>query len=192
MALPERDRLSWSRKELKARIAMCFGGRVAEEMVFGFENVTTGASDDIRQATEMSRKMVTEWGFSQKLGPLRYTDNQEEVFLGHSVTQHKNLSDATAQLIDEEVRRLVEEGEAFARKVLVEHLDQLEVITAGLLEYETLSREDIDALLRGEPVVRNGTTYEPPRPKDPPRRTSVPSSGVSGSGVGDPEPQPGA
>ena len=194
MALPERDRLSWSRKELKARIAMCFGGRVAEELIFGAENITTGASDDIRQATEMARKMVTEWGFSNKLGPLRYTDNQEEVFLGHSVTQHKSVSDATAQLIDEEIRFTVEEGEAFAREVLSARLDQLEVVTNGLLEYETLSREEILALLRGEAVVRNGSSYEPPKPKEPPRRSSVPSSETPKDQPGGftPEPQPGA
>ena len=192
MSLPERDRYGYSAKELKARIAMCFGGRVAEELTFGVENITTGASDDIRQATEMSRKMVTEWGFSAKLGPLRYTDNQEEVFLGHSVTQHKNLSDATAQLIDEEVRRLVEEGESFARQVLSAHSEQLETVAKGLLEYETLSREEIEALLRGEPVVRNGSSYEPPKPKEPPRRSSVPTTQPGGGFSPGPEPQPGA
>ena len=189
MALPERDRYGYSKKELKARIAMCFGGRVAEEMVFGLDNITTGASEDIRQATDMSRRMVTEWGFSDKLGPLRYTENQEEVFLGHSVTQHKNVSDSTNRVIDEEVRSFVEEGQGTARRIITEFRDQLEIIAKGLLEFETLSRDDIDTLMRGEPLVRETGTYEPPpRPKDPSVRSSVPSSG-GGFGPG-PEPLP--
>ncbi len=196
MSLPERDRYSLSLRQIKSMIASLFGGRVAEEMIFGHDAVTTGASNDIQRATELSRKMVTEYGFSEKLGPLRYNDNQEEIFLGHSVTQHKNVSDSTTKLIDDEVRRFVDEGEATARRILTDHIDQLETIAKGLLEYETLSREEIDALLRGEPVVRNGNSFEPPRPKEPPpRRTSVPSSGVPGSGgtiAPDPEPQPGS
>ena len=194
MSLPERDRYSLSLGQLKAMIASLFGGRVAEDMIFGAEAVTTGSSNDIMRATDLSRKLVTEYGFSEKLGPLRYTDNQEEVFLGHSVTQHKNVSDETARMIDIEVRRFVEEGEACARKILTEYVDQLEIIAKGLLEYETLSREEIDALLRGEAVIRNGTVYEPPKPKDPPRRTSVPTTAPKeqpGGGLG-PEPQPGA
>ncbi|MGE5505531.1 MAG: ATP-dependent zinc metalloprotease FtsH [Actinomycetota bacterium] len=194
MALPERDRLSHSVGQLKAMIASLFGGRVAEDIVFGGDNVTTGASNDIQRATDLARKMVTEFGFSQKLGPLRYNENQEEVFLGHSVTQHKNMSDATARLIDEEIRRFVEEGEGTARRILTERLADLEVIAKGLLEYETLSREEIEALLRGEVVVRNGGAEI--RAKDPPpppsRRSSVPSAGpTEHPGLG-PEPQPGS
>ena len=196
MALPERDRLSVSRAQIKAMIASFFGGRVAEEMIFGDDAVTTGASDDIRRATDLSRKMVTEFGFSDKLGPLRYTDNQEEVFLGHSVTQHKNVSDSTNKMIDEEIRRFVEEGETTARNILTEHKDQLEIIARGLLEYETLSRDEIDSLLRGEGIVRNGGDYEPPQPTEPPRRTSVPTSGgnneQSSGFTSGPEPQPGS
>ncbi|MBI5163418.1 MAG: ATP-dependent metallopeptidase FtsH/Yme1/Tma family protein [Magnetospirillum sp.] len=192
MALPERDRLSLSRGQLKAMIASLFGGRVAEELVFGGDSVTTGASNDIQRATDLSRRMVTEFGFSDKLGPLRYNDNSEEVFLGHSVTQHKNISETTATIIDTEVRRFVEEGETTARNILTEHLDQLEIIAKGLLEYETLSRDEIDALLRGEAIVRNGSTYEPPKPREPGRRSSVPSSGPKEQpgGLG-PEPLPG-
>ena len=180
MSLPERDRLSLSLTQLRAMIASLFGGRVAEEMVFGKDAVTTGASSDIQRATDLSRKMVTEFGFSDKLGPLRYTDNQEEIFLGHSVTQHKNVSDATNQVIDDEIRRFVEEGEATARAILTEHFDQLGMIAEALLEYETLSRDDIDTLLRGEPIVRNLNAYDPPpsKPKEPPTvRSSVPSAG---------------
>jgi cell division protease FtsH len=154
--------------------------------------VTTGASDDIRRATDIARKMVTEYGFSDKLGPLRYTDNQGEVFLGYSVTQQKNVSDATARLIDEEVRAFVEDGETLARQIITEHRDQLEIIAQGLLEHETLSRDEIEALLRGETIDK---TEKAPRPRDPGRRTSVPSSGSDRRpprGYGEPTPQPGA
>src|SRR5258708_23028930 len=122
MWLPERDKYSLSKDELRAQIASLFGGRVAEELVFGTDKVTTGASDDIRRATDLARRMVTEYGFSDKLGPLRYSENEEEVFLGHSVTQRKNMSDATAKLIAEEIRRIVEEGAHAERRILTEHL----------------------------------------------------------------------
>ena len=192
MFLPERDKYSMSRHELRAQIASLFGGRVAEELVFGTDKVTTGASDDIRRATDIARKMVTEYGFSDKLGPLRYTDNSGEVFLGHSVTQTKNVSDATARVIDEEVRAFVEEGEITANKIIVEHRDQLEIIAQGLLEHETLSREEIEALLRGETIDK---TEKQTRPRDPGRRSSVPSSGDARRNPPfgqEPTPQPGA
>ena len=190
MSLPERDRYSLSLRQIKAMIAAFFGGRVAEEMIFGLDAVTTGASNDIQRATELSRKLVTEYGFSEKLGPLRYNDNQEEIFLGHSVTQHKSVSEATSALIDSEVRRFVEEGENTARDILAKYRAELEIIAKGLLEYETLSKDDIDSLIRGEPVVRGDGDF---RPKDAPRRSSVPSSGpATGRGSFGPEPQPGA
>ncbi len=193
MFLPERDKYSMSKIELQAQLASLFGGRVAEEMTFGMDRVTTGASDDIRRATDIARKMVTEYGFSEKLGPLRYTDNQGEVFLGHSVTQTKNVSDATAGLIDEEVRKFVEAGEATARKILEDHRPQLEIIAQGLLEHETLSREEIEGLLRGEKIDKE---KNPPRPREPGRRSSVPPSGVQAGGRPpfgqEPTPQPGA
>ncbi|TAN73702.1 MAG: ATP-dependent zinc metalloprotease FtsH, partial [Magnetospirillum sp.] len=190
MSLPERDRYSLSLRQIKAMIAAFFGGRVAEEMIFGLDSVTTGASNDIQRATELSRKLVTEFGFSEKLGPLRYNDNQEEIFLGHSVTQHKSVSEATSALIDSEVRRFVEEGENTARDILAKYRAELEIIARGLLEYETLSRDDIDALTRGEVITRgdNGDS----RSKEAPRRSSVPTSGPAGRGSFGPEPQPGA
>jgi len=172
-----------------------FGGRIAEELIFGAENVTTGASNDIQQATNLARRMVTEWGMSDKLGPLKYSDNEEEVFLGHSVTQRKNVSDATAKLIDEEIRRIIDEGETLARRILTEQLDDLHKIAAALLEYETLSGEEVKALLRGEPVRRPDDSTTPPR-----SRSSVPTSGspvrdqpTKGPPPGfEPEPQPGS
>lgn len=194
MFLPERDKYSQSQMELKAMIASLFGGRVAEEMKFGSDHITTGASDDLKRATGIARSMVTEWGFSEKLGPLRYNADQEEVFLGHSVSQQKNVSDATAEIIDQEVRRFVEEGEQTARRILDEYKGDLEIIAHGLLEYETLSRQEIEALLRGETIDKNDKPTTRPRP--PGRRTSVPTTDEGGEekdeeGLGpEPEPQP--
>jgi cell division protease FtsH len=193
MSLPEKDRYGYAKQELESNIAMAFGGRVAEEMIFGPENVTTGAASDIHQATNLARRMVTEWGMSAKLGPLRYSENEEEVFLGHSVTQRKNVSDATAKIIDEEIRTIVEAGEAFARKVLEDHKDDLHTLAKALLEYETLSGDEIRVLLDGGTIARESD--EPP--PDTGTRSSVPSSGHKARPAGEsegpginPEPQP--
>jgi cell division protease FtsH len=174
MSLPERDRYSYSKLELESKLAVMFGGRIAEELVFGPENVTTGAGNDIKQATEIARRMVTEFGFSSELGPLRYTDNQEEIFLGHSVTQQQHLSDATARMIDKEIRGLIDTAEKTAERILRERCDDLNVIAESLLEYETLSGEEVKALLRGEAVVRTTPSSDI---HDSGRKTSVPSSG---------------
>jgi cell division protease FtsH len=193
MSLPERDRYTYSLYELKAKIAMMFGGRIAEELIFGKDHVTTGAGNDIKEATNLARRMITEYGFSEKLGPLRYEDNQEEVFLGHSVSQHKNVADATAKVIDDEIRALVEEGERRARAVLTKHLDDLHVVARGLLEYETLSAKEVNQLLAGEGIDRSELD-EPTATTGP--RSSVPTSGHQPgrkdrpSGGLEPEPQP--
>jgi cell division protease FtsH len=193
MRLPEGDRISLSRAKLEADLAVAMGGRVAEEIIFGIDRVTTGASSDIKMATDIARRMVTEWGMSEKLGPLLYGEPSQEVFLGHSVTQHKNMSDATAAEVDSEVRRIVDTAYATARQVLTENLDQLHTLGKGLLEYETLSGEEINALLRGEPIIRTDKQDTPPPPKQPTpgRRASVPTSGSKDSGGFEPEPQPG-
>jgi cell division protease FtsH len=194
MNLPETDRLSIRRNEIEAKLAMTFGGRVAEQLIYGDDNVTTGAGNDIQQATRLARAMVTEYGMSDKLGPLRYSDNEEEIFLGHSVTQRKNVSDATARIIDEEVRRIIEEAESKAREVLTEHLDDLKGITEALLEYETLSGDEVRQLLKGEAIERPETS-EPP--EDTSGTSSVPSSAKGrhrddSDGGMEPEPQPGS
>jgi cell division protease FtsH len=194
MNLPERDRYSMSYKELTARLAMTFGGRMAEELIYGPDNVTTGAANDIQQATSMARAMVTEWGMSDKLGRLRYVDNQEEVFLGHSIARSQTISGATAKMIDEEIRRLIEEAEDKAREVLSTHLDDLHNVTKALLEYETLTGEEVQAVIDGDEIHR----AEPGDSEgDSGRRSSVPSSGKPAKGPGtdapggmDPEPQP--
>jgi cell division protease FtsH len=186
MALPEKDRYSYTKGWMESRIAMCFGGRIAEQLIYGESHLNSGAADDIRQATSMARRMVTEFGMSEKLGPLRYSENEEEVFLGHSVTQRKNVSDETAKLIDQEVRRIVEEGEIKAREILAKNIDGLHVVAKALLEYETLSGDEVQALLRGE-KIRQSTGEDKPKP-----RSSVPTAGatVRPSGL-DPRPQPG-
>ena len=150
MNLPERDRYNINKKEMMARIAMMFGGRVAEEIVFGKENITSGASNDIMQATSAARSMVTEWGMSDQLGPLRYSEDEQEIFLGHSITQRKNVSDATARLIDEEVRRIVDEGEQTARKTLTKHKKELRLLSEALLERETLTGEEARLVIGGK------------------------------------------
>jgi cell division protease FtsH len=184
MSLPERDKLSYSMNWCRSKIAMCFGGRIAEQLIYGHEHLNTGASDDIRQATNLARKMVTEYGMSEKLGPLRYSENEEEVFLGHSVTQRKNISDATAKIIDEEIRRLVEEGENKAREILSAHIEDLHKLAKALLEYEMLSLDEVKKVLRGE-VVERPTIDEPPRTGPTPagkrpHRGSVPTSRPGG------------
>jgi cell division protease FtsH len=177
MRLPEGDRLSVAVEKLKADLAVAMGGRVAEEIIFGAEKVTTGASSDIKMATSMARRMVTEWGMSDKLGPLHYGSEQEEVFLGYSMGHQKTISDDTAGIIDAEVRRIVEEGYERARKVLKENLADLHKLAKALLEYELLSGEEIKAVLRGEPIIRDETD-DTPQDKKP--KSSVPSGGGIG------------
>lgn len=181
MQLPERDQLSMSLQQMNSRLAVLMGGRVAEEMIFGKEKVTSGAASDIQQATKLARAMVTQFGFSEELGTVLYGDNQEEVFLGHSVARQQNISEQTSQKIDAEVRRLVEEGLSEATRILREKHDDLEALAQGLLEYETLSGVEINNLLKGEPPVRENMDDEPPR------SSAVPSAGGSKEKKGDGE-----
>jgi len=196
MRLPEGDRISMSRAKLEADLVVAMGGRVAEELIFGHGKVTTGASSDIKMATNIARKMVTEWGMSDKLGPLMYAEDQEEVFLGHSVARHKNMSDETAHTVDEEIRRIVDTAYEHAHKLLSDNREQLESLAQGLLEYETLNGDEIGILLRGESIHRDEPHDTGTTPPQRGRRASVPTtSGGDRSGGKpsiDPEPQPGA
>ncbi|MBZ0209581.1 MAG: ATP-dependent zinc metalloprotease FtsH [Hyphomicrobium sp.] len=190
MNLPERDKLSYSKQWCEARIAMSFGGRCAEQAVYGKDHLNTGASSDIMQATDLARRMVTEWGMSDKLGPLRYNENQQEVFLGHAITQRQNMSEDTARLIDQEIRRIVTEGENQARQVIAESRRDLEAITQALMEYETISGDEVQALMRGEKIVRKS---DDEGPKDQ-VGSAVPSAGgrfrpTGGTGPMEPQPQ---
>jgi len=189
MQLPEGDRYSMSYKWMICRLAIMMGGRVAEELTFGKENITSGASSDIQQATKLARAMVTQWGFSDQLGQVMYGENQQEVFLGHSVTQSKNISESTAQKIDNEVRRLIDEAYTAARKILTEHHDGFVTLAEGLLEYETLSGDEIKALIRGEKPARDMGDDTPAS-----RGSSVPKTGTRKDGTSEAEggfePQP--
>ncbi|GAB0150046.1 ATP-dependent zinc metalloprotease FtsH [Marichromatium sp. AB32] len=167
--LPEDDRFSYSRQRLESSISSLFGGRVAEELVFGTESVTTGAQNDIQRATEIARNMVTKWGLSDRLGPLTYGEDEQEVFLGHSVTQHKNVSDETSHLIDEEIRDVIERNYARAREILETHRDKLEAMTAALMKFETIDSGQIDDIMSGRPPrpPRDWEDDQPQRPTGP-------------------------
>jgi cell division protease FtsH len=194
MSLPERDKLSYSKEWCEGKIAMAFGGRVAEQLVYGKEHLNTGASSDITQATGIARKMVTEWGMSESLGPLLYSENQQEVFLGHSVTQTKNMSEDTAKLIDLEVRRIVMQGYQVAWDVLSTHRKDLEAITQALMEYETISGEEVKALMRGDRIVRPSDDDETKGPIGsavPIAGRTPPRPNREEPGAGSMEPQPG-
>ncbi|MGA0099311.1 MAG: ATP-dependent metallopeptidase FtsH/Yme1/Tma family protein, partial [Steroidobacteraceae bacterium] len=149
MFLPEADRYSTSKRRLESRIATLFGGRVAEEIVFGAEAVTTGASNDIERATELARNMVTKWGLSERLGTLTYAEDDGEVFLGRSVTQHKQVGDKTRDVIDEEIRRLIDDNYQRARDILSSSMEKLHVMAEALIRYETIDEQQIKDIMDG-------------------------------------------
>ena len=153
--LPEKDKYSYSRIQMLSRLAIIMGGRVAEELKFGYDNVTSGASSDINAATNLARAMVTEWGMSDVLGPIRYSENSNEVFLGRAVTQNQNMSEETARLVDAEIKRFVTEGYEEAKKILHEHRADWEKIAEALIEYETLTGDEIKEILAGKTIDKN-------------------------------------
>jgi len=185
-SLPEADRLSYTKTWAEAKIAMAFGGRIAEQLVYGEEHLNTGASSDITQATSIARSMVTEWGMSELLGPLRYSPNEQEVFLGHSVTQRQNVSSETARMIDQEVRRIVTDGEKRARQVLTDNRHLLDQLAAALMEYETLSGDEVSELFKGNRPDRPDDTPSGPTSAVPVIKKKPPREGFGG----EPEPQP--
>jgi cell division protease FtsH len=150
--LPERDRYSMSKRQLESQISSLFGGRLAEEMIFGAEQVTTGASNDIERATAIARNMVTRFGLSDGLGPLAYAEDEGEVFLGRSVTQHRQVSPETALTIDQEVRIIIDRNYQRAQQILEEHLDKLHLMAEALLRFETIARDQIDDIMEGRPM----------------------------------------
>jgi len=151
MFLPEEDKYSMSKEQLESQISSLFGGRIAEELIFGPESVTTGASNDIQRATEIARNMVTKWGLSEKLGPLMYSEDEGEVFLGRSVTQHKNVSDDTAHTIDSEIRVFIDRNYQRSHDILTEHLEKLHVMAEALIKYETIDADQINDIMNGKP-----------------------------------------
>ena len=160
MRLPERDQLSLPREKMLADITVAMGGRVAEEIIFGDKKVTSGASSDIEMATKMARNMVTKFGMSEKLGPLQYGENEEEVFLGRSVQRHQNVSEETAKLIDSEIRQIVDSCYDLAKKILNEKIDDLHALAKGLIEYETLNGDEITTLLKEGKIDRSNPEEE--------------------------------
>jgi cell division protease FtsH len=190
MQLPERDKLSMSYRQMMSRMAVMMGGRVAEEIIFGKEAITSGASSDIEQATRLARAMVTQWGYSDELGTVAYGENQQEVFLGHSVARSQNVSEATAQKIDSEIKRLVDWGYAEATRILTERRNDLEVLAQGLLEFETLSGEEIKALLGGQRPVREDAGARPPSGPSASLPVIGKKAGGGAGGGADPAPNP--
>ena len=152
MFLPEADRYSYSKERLESQICSLFGGRIAEEMIFGVENVTTGASNDIQRTTEIARNMVTKWGLSERLGPMTYDEEEGEVFLGHSVAQHKNVSDETAHIIDEEIRSIIDRNYKRAEQILKDNEDKLHAMSDALMKYETIDESQINDIMEGKPA----------------------------------------
>lgn len=157
MFLPERDQYSASKRKLESQIASLFGGRLAEAIIYGEDAITTGASNDIERATNLARNMVTKWGLSERMGPLAYAEDEGEVFLGRSITKHKHMSEATARMIDEEIRAIVDRNYERAERILRENLDKLHLMAEALMKYETIDRNQIDAIMAG---------HTPPPPKD--------------------------
>jgi len=191
MSLPEGDRYSKSKSKLLAELTMAMGGRAAEEIIFGPDKVSNGAAGDIKMATDQARRMITEWGMSDKLGMIAYGDNSQEVFLGHSVTQNKNVSEVTAREIDAEMKGIIDNAYARAKHILTTNLNELHSVAQGLLEHETLSGDEIRQLLRGEKVIKR--VVDDPMPDNrrasvPPTSRPAPPSPAGGLG---PAPQPG-
>jgi len=187
MFLPEEDRYSYSKERLESQIASMFGGRIAEELIFGKEKVTTGASNDIHRVTEIARNMVTKWGFSEKLGPMTYSEDEGEVFLGHSVTQHKNVSGATANLIDEEIKAIVDNNYQRAEAILKENMDKLHMMADALIKYETIDEKQIADIMAGrDPRPPEDWSDKTPPPKSDATNKKKESKGESDSSIGNP------
>jgi cell division protease FtsH len=178
MRLPEGDRVSMAKDKLYADLRVACGGRIAEEMIFGKEKVTTGASSDIRMVTDTARRMVTEWGLSEKLGFLAYEANEQEVFLGRSVSQQKNLSDNTASIVDNEIRRIADSVYVDAEKMLKKYSKQLKRVAEALLEYETLDGKQIQDLCKGLniSIKKSDNDDSTPKAKKPKKRAGIPST----------------
>jgi cell division protease FtsH len=191
MYLPEGDRYSINKTAIRSQLCSLYGGRVAEELIFGHDKVTTGASNDIERATKMARNMVTKWGLSDELGPVTYAEDEDEVFLGRSVTQHKSVSDETSRKIDDVVRGILDEAYETSTKLLTDNLDKLHLMAEALLQYETIDAHQIDAIMDGRrpgpPADWNGDSGDGSRPDAP--RGGDAGSKAGGNTVGDPAPQ---
>jgi len=187
MYLPEQDRYSYSKRRIESLITSLFGGRIAEELILGPENVTTGASNDIQRATGLARDMVTKWGLSERLGPLMYSQDEGEVFLGHSVTKRKELSDETAAVIDQEVRHIIDKNYAQAKELLTTNIDKLHIMADALMKYETIDADQIEDIMSGRPV-REPKNWNIPLDTNPPAG-NAPIDDVTAVGAVDAKPE---
>ena len=186
MRLPERDQNSMHRDQMYAHLSIAMGGRVAEELIFGYDRVSSGASGDIQMATRLARSMVTQWGMSDAVGPLEYGDS-EESYLGYGMSRPAQMSNQTAQLIDDEIKRLVEGGLTRARTVLTDNIDQLHQLATALLEYETLTGDEIKRLIAGETIERGDGPSAGSTPV-PAAGTSIPKTRRPTGPFGTPKP----
>ncbi|WP_413111038.1 ATP-dependent zinc metalloprotease FtsH [Thaumasiovibrio sp. DFM-14] len=185
MYLPEQDRVSMSRQHLESMISSLYGGRLAEELIYGADKVSTGASNDIERATDIARKMVTQWGFSEKLGPLLYAEDEGEVFLGRSVTQTKHMSDDTARLIDSEVRDIIDRNYIRAKKLLEDNMDIMHSMKAALMKYETIDAGQIDDLMERKEDIRPPKGWGDNDDTPPPAETPKAAKDVSDESTSD-------
>jgi cell division protease FtsH len=185
MFLPEEDRYSYSKERLESSISSLFGGRIAEKLIFGKDSVTTGASNDIQRATEIARNMVTKWGLSEKLGPLTYSEEEGEVFLGHSVTQHKVVSDETAHIIDEEIRSVIDRNYKRAEQILVDNTDKLGLMAGALIKYETIDAEQIKDIMAGK-EPRPPADWDDGDPEPPPGKAENDEESPASGKIGGP------
>jgi cell division protease FtsH len=188
--LPEDDRVSITRKQLEANLVMTYGGRAAEELVFGRDRVTTGAASDIQQATKIARRYVTQWGLSDAIGPILVGDNEQELFLGREIQHRREVSEQTAQLVDAEVKRIIENAHDRAKTVLSENLDLLHAVARALLDRETLTREDVEMLARGETLPPRSSGVGPTKPPVSPQPTPLSEPKRNPPLLGGPEPSP--
>jgi cell division protease FtsH len=185
MFLPEKDHYSASKQKLDSMISSLYGGRIAEEIVFGWEQVSTGASNDIERATELARNMVTKWGLSQRLGPLSYSEEEGEVFLGRSITQHKSVAEETSHTIDEEIRSFIDRNYGRAETIIKENIDILHAMAAALMKYETIDKEQIDDLMERRPVRDpKGWDDTPPRGNAPSEEMKMKDDKKLGPAIG--------
>ena len=185
--LPEEDRYSYTKQRLESQISSLFGGRIAEEIIFGPDSVTTGAQNDIHRATDIARNMVTKWGLSERLGPLTYSEEEQEIFLGHSVTQHKNVSDETSHIIDEEIRNIIDRNYERSHRLLTDNLDKLHAMASALIKYETIDHDQIDDIMSGQTPrpPRDWSEDEGRHPRGGPNTGPTASTAGKGS-IGDP------
>lgn len=193
MFLPEEDRYSYTKEQLESQISSLFGGRLAEELIFGHEAVTTGASNDIERATQIARNMVTKWGLSERMGPLSYGEEDDEVFLGRSVTRHKNVSDETAHAIDEEIRAIINRNYQRTEQILRDSMDKLHAMADALMKYETIDAEQIRDIMEGreprEPKDWNPDSRTPPTAPPPDQSASGKERPSGGTPIGGPAEQ---